>query len=134
MGMLASPWDDAIFVLKGYIAYGTIACMNWPPKILHRIGATVHVLADLAIDAALAANPDTNLLGPFSSTDSNVEPLCIHKTIYLPAPFVGIFLRRYLMLVESCTRLHSAIVDRGLEVDCCYIIDWIFFPALEDFL
>ena len=88
----------------------------------------------LAIDTVQADNPDTDLLGPFYSTDTNVEPLLIRKTIYLPAPFVGIFLRRYLMLVESCTRLHSAIVDRGLEVDCCYIIDWIFFPALEDFL
>ena len=46
-----------------------------------KIGAMVHVPTDLAIDAALAAEPDINLLGTLSSTDIDVEPLRFCKTI-----------------------------------------------------
>ena len=71
MVLLASLWDEGSFTLREDVAYGTIACANWPLESLHQIGATVHVLMDLSIDAALAADQDTNLLETFYST--NVE-------------------------------------------------------------
>ena len=94
MGLMASPWDNGFFASKGDITYGTIACVDWPPASLQQIRATFHVPTDLAIDAVLASDLDTDLLGPFSSTDADVEPLRFRKMIYLPAPFVGIFLKQ----------------------------------------
>ena len=85
--------------------------------------ATVYVPTDLAIDTALAADPDTDLLGTLSSTDANVESLRVLKTDCLPAPFFGIFLERDLMPAELWTRLLGAIFNGGLEVDCYPIID-----------
>ena len=79
----------------------------------------------LAIDTVQADNPDTDLLGPFYSTDTNVEPLLIRKTIYLPAPFLRFFLKRNLTPVEARTCLRSAIADIGLEVHCRPIINWL---------
>ena len=114
MGLPASPWDNSSLNSKGGIAYGTITCENWPPTSLHHIGATVQVPIDLSIDATLAANPDTKLLGPFYSTDMNVEPLRVRKTVYPPMPFVGLFLERYLMPLEAWNRLRSAIVNEGI--------------------
>ena len=66
---------------------------------LEEIGAMVRVPTDLAIDAVLSANLDTNLLGPFSSTEENVEPLRFRKAIYISAPFVRFLLERDLIRV-----------------------------------
>ena len=52
------------------------------------------VLVDLAIDAALALDPDADLLGPFTTTDAVVEPLRFCKMIYLPTPFSSLFLEQ----------------------------------------
>ena len=72
-----------------------------------------HVLADLTMDAALSQDPDSDLLGAFNVADADMEPLYTRKTIYLSAPFVGIFLDRYIVPAEAWTRFRSAIVDRG---------------------
>ena len=77
------------------------------------------------IDASLAYYPYTNLLGPLSSTHVDVEPLCIRKTIYIPATFVRIFLERDLTPAEACTCLCNAIIDGAQEVGYCPIINWI---------
>ena len=127
MGLLESPWDDVSFASKGDIACSTIACVNWLTASLHQIGSTVYFPTDLAIDTTLVADLDANLLGPFTSNDVNVEPLCIYKTICLPAPFIEIFLKWDLTPVEAWTRLRGAIIDGGLEVDCSPIIEWIRF-------
>ena len=72
IGILASPWDNNSFTLKWDIAYETTACANFPLESLHHIKSTVHVLMDLAIDSTQEANPDTDLLEPFSPSDSTI--------------------------------------------------------------
>ena len=101
--------------------------MNWMPARIHQIGSTIYFPTDLAINTTLTADPNAKLLGPLTSIDANLEPLCIRKTIYLPAPFIEIFLKWDLPPVEAWTRLHGAIIDGGLEVDCRPIINWICF-------
>ena len=73
--------DKGSFTLKGYITCKAIACANWLLSILHQIGPTVYVPTDLDINTALAANLDTNLLGTFTYTSANMEPLHVHKTV-----------------------------------------------------
>ena len=46
----------------------------------------------LAIDAELARDLTMDLLGPFTDADAENEPLHVRKMIYLPTPFVGLFL------------------------------------------
>ena len=126
MGLTASSWDDCSIVSNEYIAYGKLACSNWLMSSLHHIGAIVHVHTDLDIDVALTINPDTDLLGDFSSTNADVEPFRVPKKIYLLAPFVGIFLERVShTLAEAWTSLRGAIVKGVHEVDCRPIIDWL---------
>ena len=110
MRLPASQWDSGSFASKGDTAYRTIAYANWPPESHHQIGSMVQVSIDLAIDAALASN----LMGTFSSTDANVEPLHVRKTIYPPAPFIGIFLEQDLTPVESWASLYISIINRVL--------------------
>ena len=90
MGMPPSPWYDLSFMLKGEVICGTFMCANWLTSILHHIGTAVHVSTAQAINFALAIK----LLGPFASGNSDMESIRICKTIYLPSPFVGIFLEQ----------------------------------------
>ena len=125
MGLSASPRDDGFFTLKGDISCETIACPNWSPASLPQIITMVNIPTDLSIYSTLTADPDTNILRTFSSTYTYVEPLRVRKNIYLPTHFVSVFFKQDLASVEAWTCLHSAIVERGLEVDCHPIIDWI---------
>ena len=101
MRLPASHWGNGSFALKGDISCGTISCMKWPLASLRHIGDVVYVPMYLAIDTALTADPDTNLMGTFTSTEANAEPLCVRNTVYLPATFAGIFLDQDLTSVEA---------------------------------
>ena len=114
MGILESPLDNGSFALKGGITYRTITCATFPPENLHQIEAMVYDPTDLDIDTALAANLDTNLLGTLYSMNVNMNPPRVRKTIYLPAPFVGLLLKQDLKPVDSWTHLRGTIVDGGL--------------------
>ena len=92
MGLLEFLWDYLSFTLVGDVTCGAVACVNWKTASLHQIGSTVHVLTDLVIDTALALKPDEDLLGPFTASDADMEPLCVSKAIYLPVSFTGLFL------------------------------------------
>ena len=119
------PYDNLSFASKGGLTCGAGACANIKTSSLQQIDSMVHILKDLAIDADLAKDLDVDLLGPFTTVDTDVEPLRVRKTIYLPAPFVGLFLERDLTLAEACTRICGAILDRVQDVDCQTIIDWL---------
>ena len=62
---------------------------------------------------------------PFTPANADVETLRVCKTIYLPSPFFSIFLERDLTPAEAWKRLCDDIMDRGQEVYCRTIIDWI---------
>ena len=62
----------------------------------------------------LAADPDTNLLGPFSTMDADMETLRIRKTFYPPITFIRIFLKWYLTPMEAWNRIPGAIINKGL--------------------
>ena len=113
MGLLNSSWDDLSFASKGYITCGTTSCTNWQTASLHHVESTIHVLADISIDVTLPQEPDADHLDPFTVVDMDVEPFCVHNTIYLPAPFVRIFLECYLTPMEVWTRLYGTILNGG---------------------
>ena len=125
MGMPPSLWEDLYFALKGEVNCGVVVCANWMTASLHQIGVTVHILIAQAIDAALPAKPKLDLLGPFFAEGVDMDSIRVRKIIYLPAPFLGIFLERNLTPAEARSRLRGAIIDAGATADCCHIIDWL---------
>ena len=92
-------------------------CTKWLTINLHQIGATVKFLMLQAIDAVLAAKPELDLLGPFAVDDADVKAIHIKKTIYLLAPFVGIFLECNLTPILTWSCLYSAIINARAMVD-----------------
>ena len=125
MGMPPPPWDDLSFVSKEEVTCGVVVCANWLMAKLHQIGAMVHVPMAQAIHVALSADPKTDLLGPFTTDDADVDAIHVQKTIYLPSPFTGIFLERDLALVQAWSRLCGDIFEDSATVDFCPIIGWI---------
>ena len=125
MGHPASPLDYCTLASREKLSYRTTAYTNWPPTSFQKIGSTVHIPTDLAIDAMLVVDLYTEHLRTFSSTDANLDTLLFRKTIYAPAPFSGIFLKQDLTRVEAWTRIHSAIDGGCLEVYCHPITNWL---------
>ena len=54
-----------------------------------------------------------------------MDVVWVRETIYLPTPYVDIFLGGELMPMEACTHLWGLIVNVGVEDDCHPLIDWL---------
>ena len=132
MGMLTSPWEDLSFASKGEVACSTARYDNWLINSIHQIGDSVYVVTAKVIESALSENLNLDLLGPLSADDSDMEVIRIKKTIYLPTPYVGIFLERDLTPNYAWSRLQGAIVDARGEVGCQTIIDWIRIALMNN--
>ena len=125
MGILASPWDDLSLALKGYVIFGTVGCANWQTICLHRIRVIIYAPTDDSIDTSIMPNPYSCILRPYMAKDAEVEVLHLQNSIYLPNPYVEIFLGGYIIPVEAWTHLQGVIVDSGTEVDFQMLIYWL---------
>ena len=96
MGITPSPWDDLFFAYKGKVTFYNFGCENWLPDSLHQIGAALYALTAKAIESALASSPKLDQLGPVTYEDSGIDFMKYRKTIYLSAPYLGIFLEHNL--------------------------------------
>ena len=81
MGIPPSPWNDLSFASKGEVTCGTVTYANCLNASIHHIGTAVHVPMSQDIDAALAADPELDPLGPFADGDADVETIRVYKTI-----------------------------------------------------
>ena len=77
------------------------------------------------IDTAIAEDPNLKMLGTYAAGDAGVESICCRKTVYVPAPYVGLLLSSDLTPVEDWQRLRVAIADAAAEDACRPIVDWI---------
>ena len=110
MGRPPCRWDDETFANCGDVAYGTAPLAQWDPAYLH-LAPAVLVPSAAAIDTSIASEPDLKLLGPYRAGDAGVESICCRKTVYVPAPYVGLLLGADLTPIESWHRVRGAIVD-----------------------
>ena len=78
-----------------------------------------------AIDTSLFGDPNLTLLGPYGAGDVGVETIRFCKTVYVPAPYVGLLLGADLTPIEAWHRLLGAIVDAAAEEACRPLIDWL---------
>ena len=124
MGSPPCQWDDATFANRGDLSYGTAPLVNWDPTYLHLTPA-VHVPRAAIIDTYLAGDANLTLLGPYGAGDAGVETIRCRKTVYVPAPYVGLFLGAALTPIEAWHRLWGEIVDAAAEEAFRPLIDWL---------
>ena len=83
MRMPPFPWDQLSFVLKVEATHGAIGCANWLTTSLHYITVALYILTAKAIDTALAAEPDVDLIEPVFAKDASINPMRTRNMIYL---------------------------------------------------
>ena len=98
--------------------------MVWDPTYLHPALA-VYVMSAAAIDTFLSGDTNITLLGPFGAGDARVEIIRCRKTVYIPAPYVGLLFFADLSPVEAWIPLHGVSVDAAAEAACRPLIDWL---------
>ena len=103
------PWDNLSFASKGKMTYGAIICAKLITVSIHQI----YVPAVEEIYAALAADQNVDLLGTLSSKDARIDAMPVCNRIYLPAPYVGMFLKCNLTPDKAWSQLLGDIVDVG---------------------
>ena len=91
MGRPPCRWDDKTFANWGNVTYGTSPLAQWDPAYLH-LAPAVHVPSAAVIDATIAGDLDLKMLGPYGAGDTGVESIRCPKTVYVPAPYVGLLL------------------------------------------
>ena len=124
MGRAVSRWDKKAFATRGDVTFGTAPLAMWDPTYLQQ-AAAVNVLTPAAIDTALAGDPAVTLLGPFADGDPSTEAVRCRKTVYVPAPFVGLLLGQDLTPVQAWNRVRGAVVDAGAEASSKPLVDWL---------
>ena len=124
MGQPPCKWDDGTFGNRGDISYGTATLAVWYPTYLH-IAPAVYVPSAATIDTSISGDANITLLGPYGAGDAGVEIIRCRKTVYVTAPYVGLFLCADFSLVEARNRLRGAIVKVAAEAACRPLIDWI---------
>ena len=124
MGRPPCRWDDGTFVNRGEVSYSTAPLAVWVPTYLH-LAPAVHVPSVAAIDTPLSGDTNVTLLGPYGAGDAGVEIIRCRKTVYVPAPYVGLLLCADLTPVEAWNRLRGAIVNAAAEAVCRPLIDWL---------
>ena len=100
MGRPPCQWDDGTFANRGDVSYGTAPLAKWDPTYLH-LAPAVYVLSVAAIDTSLSGDANTTLLGPYRAGDAGVEIIRCRKTVYVPAPYIGLSLGANLTPIEA---------------------------------
>ena len=104
MGRPARQWDNRTFENQGDVSYGTAPLAVWDPTYL-QLDPAVYVPSAAAIYTSLAGYPNVTLLGLYGAGDAGGEIICGHKTVYVPAPYVGLLLSDNLTPAETWNRL-----------------------------
>ena len=124
MGRPTRKWDNRTFTNRGDVSNDTAPLAVWDPTYLHLLPA-VYVLNAVAIDTSLAGDTNLTLLGPYGAGDAEVEIIRCRKTVYVPAPYVGLLLSTDLSPAQAWNRLCGVIVDAATTAACRPIIAWL---------
>ena len=117
MGRTSRKWDNTTFANLGDVSYGTTPLAVWEPTYL-QLAPDVYVPSAAAIDTSLVGDANITLLGPYGAGDAGVEIIRCRKTVYVPAPYVGLLLGAYLTPMEAWNRLGGAIVYAATDDAC----------------
>ena len=77
------------------------------------------------IHTALVVMPTTILLYPMADGDAGATTVRVHRTVYVPPPFVPILLVDELSPVKAWHRLQGTLATANLEVDCWAVTNFL---------
>ena len=96
----------------------TVTLSNWEPSYLNLLCNSVNIPSPAKIHTALVVMPTSILLYPMADGDAGATTVRVHRTVYVPPPFVPILLVDELSPVKAWHRLQGTLATANLEVDC----------------
>jgi len=125
MGLPVTLWDGEGYATINDLLYDQSTTVSWDTSFFNIVGQKIQAPTGQTIDDEFAANPQSELLGPFGNTDAGTMAARVRHTIILPAPYVGMFLNWYLSPKEAWLQLRLRIVSDNKTAKCAPLITWL---------
>ena len=123
-GLPATPWDDSTFIGKGELHHNSHIMVRFRDEYFNRCNNTL--VPDIAtINAAYAADPNANILGPFNANDAGVLATRARRTCFVPPPYVPLFLAAPLSPREAWDAVYTQIVNDNKEAMCAPLLTYL---------
>ena len=124
MGLPATEWDDRMFIGKGELFNNNQVLVEWDSDYF-RQGNNTRVLTATEISNQYAADPNANILGPYTNADADTANVVCRRTCFVPPPYVGLFLGGPLTPREAWDVVYTQIVNDNKEAMCAPFIDYL---------
>ena len=125
MGLPVTPWDGEGFASINDLLYDQSTVVNWRTAYFNIVGNSIQIPTAQTIDDAFAANPLTERLGPFTNADAGTVTARVRHTIFLPSPYISLFLDRELTPKEAWLQLRARIVADNKSIECAPLLTWL---------
>ena len=125
MGLAPTPWDNAGFAFLGDMIQGQAPpTVAWDNSYFHTVQQT-RVPTIAALDQTLAAQPNTEMVGPFADGKAGTELVRTRRTMFLPTKYVPLVLDLGLSPKNAWLRIRGSIEANGESAACAPLINWL---------
>jgi hypothetical protein len=125
---LGAPTD---FDNVGYAFFGDVTngqappSVEWPATAFHQVGVSIRVPQRAILDQLIAAQPESELFGPFGNDDAGTDVVRVRQAMLVPFRYVRILLQRPLTPREAWVQVAGAIYNDGTQEACSPLLDWL---------
>ena len=125
-GMTATRWDNLNFAISGDIVRGQCAPVALGAQWFYQTANNLHAPTEAAVEAAIVANTNDDLVvGPYNADDAGTEIVRVRNVVYLPSPYIPIFLENRMLPKEAYLRVSQAMAADGVDGDCEPVLKWL---------
>ena len=124
-GQFGQPFDGHGHAFMGDVANGQVPVSVQIPDTLFNQLTVVQVPTAARLDQLLLADPDMKLVGPYDAGDPDVQPVVTRGLVIVPNEYVLPFLSMGMQPVEAYRVLRGLLVQKGHEVACEPLLDWL---------
>ena len=125
-GMTATRWDNMNFAISGDIVRGQCAPVLLEAQWFHQTTNNLLAPTETAVEAAIVTNTDDDLIvGPYNTGDADTETIRVRNVVYLPSPYIPLFLGNRMLPKEAYLRVSQAMAADGVDGDCEPVLKWL---------
>ena len=124
LGMAATGWENRTFLGKGDLHHNQHVMVEFDNDYWNRT-AIYYSGDDAAIDNSLTADPNAQVLGPWTAADAGAIQTRTRSTCYVPPAYVNLFLAGPLTPRQAWESVRAQIVADGREADCMPLIHYL---------
>ena len=124
LGLPDNQWTGRMFVQHGDLVHNQSRITELPDAAFNAASA-VRVGLPATIQAALAGDPDLQVMEPFAPDDAAAEVVRSRKICFLPPPFVPALLAGPITARQAWTIVYDKCVAEGWEESCAPLLNYL---------